>query len=202
MRFASTSRTSRAKLGLFPALGFWLAGLATFTVLGVEALFVGDHYVLFVARVTAYLTAALVGATMLATVALFGLGCGTMLRWLEDDVVSARLVARSIGAALWVITAYMWFGVALLAAWPPTAVTAQDVMGDDLQGRFERELAFVWITRLRHAVLAGFLVFCVWRLARHVKWPNAVLSVGFGATLVAAAVAGLGALAGTLQATP
>lgn len=196
-----TPTTRSAKLGLFPALGLWLAGLGTFTVLGVETLFVDDHFVLFVARVTAYLTAALVGAIMLATLALFSLGCGTMLHWLEGGV-SARLLARSIGASLWVVTAYMWFGVALLAAWPPAAVSAQEVMTDDLQGTLEGELAFVWITRLRHAVLAGFLVFCVWCLARHVKWPNAVLSVGFGAALVVAVIAGFGALAGALQATP
>ena len=191
----------QAKLGLFPAICLWFAGLAAFTVIGVETLFVGEHFVLVVARVTAYLTAAVVGAAMLATLALFGLACGAMLHWLEGDV-NARLLARSIGTSLWVVTAYMWLGVLLVAAWPPTAMTAQEVMGDDLQGMFQRDLAFVWIARLRHAALAGFLVFCVWCLARHVKWFNAALSVGFGAAFATGVVAALGAVAGTLETAP
>ena len=51
------------KLGLLPAFGAWLAGLAAFTVLGVEALFVEDHLVFHIARWTAYLTAALVATS-------------------------------------------------------------------------------------------------------------------------------------------
>lgn len=188
------------KLGLLPAFGAWLAGLAAFTVLGVEALFVEDHLVFHIARWTAYLTAALVGASMLAFVALFGLGCGFMLRWLED-ACDGRQVARSVAAALWVVAAYMWLGVALLVAWPPAALTAQDVAGDQLlHTQLQGEVAFVWITRLRYVAVGGFLAFCAWRLSRHVKWPNAVLAVGFGAALVSAAVAVLGALAGALPA--
>lgn len=199
-RSKTRAAAEQHKLGLVPAFGAWLVGLAAFTVLGVETLFVEDHLVFHIARLTAYLTAALVGASMLAFAALFGLGCGFMLRWLED-ATNARLVARSVCASLWVVVAYMWIGVALLVAWPPAALTVQDVAGDQLLGaELQGEAAFVWITRMRFVALGGFLVFCAWRLSRHVKWPNAVLAVGFGAALVSAVIAGLGALAGALPA--
>lgn len=199
-RSKTRAAPEQPKLGLVPAFGAWLVGLAAFTVLGVETLFVEDHLVFHIARLTAYLTAALVGASMLAFAALFGLGCGFMLRWLED-ATNARLVARSVCASLWVVVAYMWIGVALLVAWPPTALTVQDVAGDQLLGaQLQGEAAFVWITRMRFVALGGFLAFCAWRLSRHVKWPNAVLAVGFGAALVSAVIAGLGALAGALPA--
>lgn len=199
-RLASPTAAKQPKLGLVPAFGAWLVGLAAFTVLGVETLFVEDHLVFHIARLTAYLTAALVGASMLAFAALFGLGCGFMLRWLED-AANARLVARSVCASLWVVVAYMWIGVALLVAWPPAALTVQDVAGDQLlRAQLQGEAAFVWITRMRFVALGGFLAFCAWRLSRHVKWPNAVLAVGFGAALVSAVIAGLGALAGALPA--
>lgn len=199
-RLASPTVPEQHKLGLVPAFGAWLVGLAAFTVLGVETLFVEDHLVFHIARLTAYLTAALVGASMLAFAALFGLGCGFMLRWLED-ATNARLVARSVCASLWVVVAYMWIGVALLVAWPPAALTVQDVAGDQLLGaQLQGEAAFVWITRMRFVALGGFLALCAWRLSRHVKWPNAVLAVGFGAALVSAVIAGLGALAGALPA--
>lgn len=186
------------KLGLIPAFGAWLAGLAAFTVLAVETLFVADDFVFLVARVTAYVTAALVGALMLALVVLFGLGCGAMLRWL-DAAANGRLVARSVAHSVWVVTAYMWVGVLLLVAWPPAPLTVGQVAGDALlHTTFQREVAFAWITQLRYVALGGFLVFCVWRLSRHVRWPNAVLAVGFGAALVSAVVAALGALAGAL----
>ena len=199
-RSKTRAAAEQPKLGLVPAFGAWLVGLAAFTVLGVETLFVEDHLVFHIARLTAYLTAALVGASMLAFAALFGLGCGFMLRWLED-ATNARLVARSVCASLWVVVAYMWIGVALLVAWPPAALTVQDVAGDQLLGaQLQGEAAFVWITRMRLVALGGFLAFCAWRLSRHVKWPNAVLAVGFGAALVSAVIAGLGALAGALPA--
>ena len=80
-------------------------------------------------------------------------------------------------------------------------MTVQDVAGDQLLGaQLQGEAAFVWITRMRFVALGGFLAFCAWRLSRHVKWPNAVLAVGFGAALVSAVIAGLGALAGALPA--
>ena len=199
--FAAPTRPINSKpprLGLVPAFGAWLAGLAAFTVLAVETLFVADDFLFLVARVTAYVTAALVGALMLALLVLFGLGCGAMLRWL-DAAASGRLVARSVASSVWVVTAYMWVGVLLLVAWPPAPLTVGEVAGDmPLHDTFQREAAFAWITQLRYVALGGFLVFCVWRLARHVRWPNAVLAVGFGAALVSAVVAGLGALAGAL----
>ena len=198
-RATQTARKQR-KPGLLPAFGAWLAGLAAFTVLSVETLFVEEHFVFLVARWTSYLTAALAGASMLAFVALFGLACGFMLRWLED-AADARLVARSVSASLWVFAAYMWMGVALLIAWPPAALTVEAIAGDQpLHAALQGEVAFVWIARLRYVALAGFLVFCAWRLSRHVKWPNAVLAVGFGAALVSAVLAVLGALAGALPA--
>ena len=186
------------RLGLFPAFGAWLAGLAAFTVLAVERLFAADDFVFLVARVTAYVTAALVGALMLALVVLFGLGCGAMLRWL-DAAANVRLVARSVANSVWVVSAYMWVGVLLLVAWPPTPLTLADVAGDALlHAGFEDEVAFAWITRLRYVALGAFLAFCAWRLSRHAKWSNAVLAVGFGAALVSAVVGALGALAGAL----
>ena len=196
-----------ARFGLIPAFGAWLAGLAVFTVLSAETLFAAEDFVFLIARTTAYVTAALIGAVMLALVVLFGLGCGVMLRWL-DAAANARLVARAVSTSLWVVTAYMWVGVLLLLAWPPAPMTVQDVLGDALPhaellpAQLQGEVAFAWIARLRYVVLGGFLALCVWRLARHVKWSNAVLAVGFGAALVSALIAGLGALAGALPAAP
>lgn len=197
---AAAGAVPTRRIGLLPPMAVWLAGLAVFTTLSVETLLVEDDVVFLAARLTAYLTGALVGAAMLAFAALFGLGCGVMLRWL-DNTASGRLVARSLAESLWLLAAYMWVGVALLVVWPPTPLSALDLLhGSGLQARFEQEAAFLWVTRLRHVALGGFLALCVWRLAHHVKWLDAALAVGCGAGVVGALLAGLGALAGSLPA--
>lgn len=183
------------KAALLLPPGAWLLGLAAFTTLSVETLFVEDNVMFLVARLTAYLTSALMGASVLAFAVLFGVGSGLMLRWLHG-AARTGLVVRAIAESTWVLVAYMWLGVLLLALWPPAAVTlAEAAQADFLQARFEQNVAFRWVVHLRHVALGGALAFCVWRLARAVGWLNAVLAAGFGASLVAALMAALGALA-------
>ena len=56
--------------------------------------------------------------------------------------------------------------------------------------------AYHWMTRIRYAVGAAFLIVVAWLLARAVKPLNAVIAVAFGTAAMMALVTGLGALAG------
>ena len=169
-RSRGTRRVRGATLTLLYPLAAWLVGLAAFAWLATESLLPGEHLVFFMARITAYLTTALIGTTMLLFLALFGLGCGCALYWLEDGTETrpiVRAVVRAIGTSLWLIVAFMWLGVLLTAGWPPTPMSLDDPAGmETLAGNLENSMSFLWISRLRFAVLAGFLALCVWRLSR------------------------------------
>ena len=184
-----------AKAAFLPVL-VWIAGLAAFTVLGIDGLFAGPHPVFMIARVTAYATAAMVVAVTAAFVAMFGLACGAMLSWLGESP-SPRLIVVTMSRSFWWVAAYAWLGVALLVVDPPIALTVFEVSeADGLVARIMDTTAFAWMGRLRYIALIGFLTMSVWLLARHTRPLNALLGVAFGAAAVAALVAGLGLLAG------
>ena len=190
--------TFRARLeGALLPLAVWIAGMAAFTLLSVETAFGGEHPLFVVVRVTAYVTAVVTAALIVGVAALFGLGCGAMLRWL-DEPLSVRAVARAVGAGFWVIGAYVWFGVALLIAAPPAEVSVAALMGDaqEMEASLLDVTAYHWMTRIRYVVGAAFLIVVAWLFARAVKPLNAVLAVAFGTAAMMALVTGLGALAG------
>ena len=187
--------TRLVKTPLLP-VGFWLAGLAAFTVLAIDNLFIGPNPVFVVARVTAYVTVGTLAAVTVAFVAVLALACGAMLTWL-GETPNPRLIVVAMCRSYWWVGSYVWLGVALLAIEPPVALTALEMAEPNaLEARIGDTAAFVWMARLRYVALAGFLVTAAWLLARESKPLNAVLSVAFGAAALAALTAALGLLAG------
>lgn len=179
----------------------WVAGVAAFSVVAVEALLPGDHFMFLVARVAAYVTATTVAAFMLMAVAVFGVVCGFVLRWLEDSSetprATAAAVGTAVGGAVWVLVAYMWLGLLLAAIAAPAPLSLDDLLHTAPAGAsFEDELAFAWITRSRYGVLACFLALCVWRLARIASWRDACVAVACAVSGVVAVAASLAAIAG------
>lgn len=186
--------------GLMP-LAAWLAGMALFTAVSVECLFAGGHPVFLVGRVTAYVTALVVSTLIVGAVALFGVCCGAMLRWLGEPA-SVRQVARAVCKGFWVFAAFVWLGVALLAAAPPEAITPAQLLSptSDLEESLGGALAFRSMNSLRYPFAAVFLLLVAWLLARASKPLNAVLAVAFGACAVAALLGGLTMLGGGQEA--
>ena len=187
--------TRLAKAPYVP-VGFWLAGLAAFTLLVIDGLFVGPNPVFVVARVTAYVTVGTLAAVTVAFVAMLGLACGAMLTWLGEPL-NPRLIVVAMCRSYWWVGSYVWFGVALLAIEPPVALTALEMAEPNvLEARIGDTAAFAWMARLRYVALAGFLVTASWLLARESKPLNAILSVAFGAAALGALTTALGFLAG------
>lgn len=182
----------RLKSPTLPALAAWLLGWCALAVLTVEGMFPADHATFVFARVASYLTVATIAALLIGFVVLFALGCGAMLWWL-DDGVSARRIAAAVGRAFWVVVAYTWLGVFLVVAEPPLPITlAELARPEQMENRMQELLAFVWLERLRYAMLAIFLGLVAWYLSRAAKPLNAVIAVCFGA----AAIIGLSTLLG------
>ncbi len=178
------------------AASAWLVGLVAFTVLGVETLFAEPHAAFVYARLTAYIASMTVAALTLGLAALFGLGCGMMLWWL-DNALSAGRIAACVGQAFWSMVGYTWIGLALLVAELPPAVAIADLSQPDLvSAQIGDVLAYAWLNELRWIVLGVFLVAMIWLLGRTAKLINAVLAVAFGAGLVAASLTVLGVLGG------
>ncbi len=178
----------------------WLAGLAAFTVLGIDGLFADPNPVFAIARVTAYVTVVIVAAVTAAFVTMFGMACGAMLAWL-GEAADVRLIVAVMGRSFWWVAAYVWFGVALLILDPPVALTAFEVWESDaLAARVGDVAAFAWMGRLRYVALIGFLTMVTWLLARRIKPVNALLAVAFGAAALAALTTVLGLLAGPAEA--
>ena len=179
----------------------WLAGVAAFTMVAVEGLLPSDHFVFLVARVTAYVTATTLAAFLLLAVAVFGVVCGFVLRWLEDARRAPRAIAAhvgaAVGAAVWVWVACIWLGVLLAAVWAPAPLSLEEVLqAAPTTTHFEDELAFTWIIGSRFPALACFLACCAWRLARVANWRNACVAVACAVSAVAAVAAALTAIAG------
>lgn len=183
--------------GALLPLAAWAAGMAVFTVLGIQNALGGEHPIFVVGRVTAYVASAVTAALIVGMAALFGLGCGALLRWL-DEPLSARAVARAVGAGFWVVGGYVWLGVALLIVEPPAAFSLAALVGEaqEFEAALRNTLAYKWMSRIRYPVGAAFLVVVAWRLARAAKPLNAVVAVAFGAAAMMALLAGLGALGG------
>lgn len=204
-------RPGKPQLALVAPVLAWLAGIAAFVAVGVEATFVEAHAWFALARVMAYLTALTVAAALAAVVALFGLGCGVMLWWLDDPARPGQ-IAQAVGAGLWAVAGYAWLGTALLFIDPPAAITIETLLeqtavaGEALAGdavAHDDVLALVWLARLRWFVAGAFAGLVAWRLSRCVKAPNAVLAAAFGAATVAAVATALGLLtSGLAPGTP
>ena len=176
------------------ALAAWLVGWCALAVLTVEATFPADHATFVFARVAAYLTVATVAALLIGFVVVFALGCGAMLWWL-DDAVGARRIAAAVGRAFWVVVAYTWLGVALTIAEPPLPISVDELARpEQVESQMQSSAAYVWLERLRYAMVAVFLALVAWFLARVAKPMNAVIAVAFGA----AAIVGLGTLFGMI----
>ena len=186
--------------GLLP-LAAWLAGMALFTTVSVECLFAGDHPVFLIGRVTAYVTALVVSTLIVGAVALFGVCCGAILRWLGEPA-PVRQVAKAVCKGFWVFGAFVWFGVALLVAAPPEAITPAQLLNpaSDLEDSLGGALAFRAMNSLRYPFAAVFLLLVAWLLPRASKPLNAVLAVAFGASAVAALLGGLTMLGGGQEA--
>ena len=188
------------KLVAPPALlTVWLVGLAAATVLTVEGMFGEPHVVFVFARLATYIATAMVAALSVGLMALFGVGCGTMLWWLEDAVYT-RQIARAVTLSFWPLAAYTWLGVVLLLVDPPATMTMQELFAPAAAGEaWQNVLAFEWLARLRYIVAGCSLVMAAWLLSRHAKPFNAIVAVAFGAALVAALMSVLGFLATALD---
>ena len=179
-----------------PALSVWLVGFAAFTVLGVETLFATPHAAFVFARLAAYISSITVAALTIGIMAIFALGSGAMLWWLDDRVDSRRVVACA-GRSFWCVAVYTWIAFVLLLVDPPSAVPVAAILEPDaLEARTNDLLAFQWLFGMRFAVLGAFLVAMVWLLHRDAKLVNAVIAVAFAAGLIAASLTALGLLAG------
>lgn len=180
-----------------PALGGWLAGLGAFTVLSVERLFATPHAAFVYARVAAYTSAVTVAALTVVLTAVFALGCGAMLWWL-DDPVDRRRMAACTGRSFWTVTVYTWIALGLLVVDPPVAIDVAGLARPEVaEAQMGDVLAFRWLNQMRFAVVAAFAIAMVYLLQRTVRIANAVIAVGFGVGLVAALMTALGLLGGS-----
>ena len=187
------------KLNAPALLTVWLVGLTAATVLTVEGMFGEPHVVFVFARLATYIATAMVAAVSVGLAALFGVGCGLMLWWLED-AVRTREVARAVTLSLWPVAGYTWLGVALLLVDPPAAVTMEVLLVPTAAGEaWQNVLAFEWLTRLRYVVAGCSLAIAAWLLSRRAKLLNAIIAVAFGAALVAALMSMLGFLANAVD---
>ncbi|MCY4012197.1 MAG: hypothetical protein OXG82_05720 [Gammaproteobacteria bacterium] len=179
-----------------PALGTWLVGLAAFSVVSVERLFSAPHAAFVYARLSAYIATVTVAALTVALIGVFGLACGVMLRWL-DDPISPRRIAACAGRSFWTVAAYTWIALALLVVDPPSAIAVADLWTpESVQSQMRGVLAYRWLSDMRVAVLAAYLIAVVVLLQRHARLVNVAIAVGFGAGLVAALLTALGVLGG------
>lgn len=180
-----------------PALGTWLVGLAAFAVVSVERLFSAPHAAFVFARLSAYIATATVAALTVALIGVFGLACGVMLRWL-DDPVGPRRIAACAGRSFWSVAAYTWIALGLLLVDPPSAIAVADLwQPESVQSQMHDVLAYRWLSGMRLAVLAAYLIGVVVLLQRHARLVNVAIAVAFGAGLVGALLTALGALGGS-----
>lgn len=175
---------------------FWLGGFAAFAVLAVNGLFAGPNPVFVIARVTAYMAAVAVGVMTVAGVAMFGLACGGMLTWLGEPL-RPKLIVSTMGRSFWCMAVYAWLGAILLVWKPPVALTVFEMVESaGIEARVGETVAFAWMARLRYLALGAFLAVSTWLLARRASPVNALLSVAFGGSALAAGIAALNLLAG------
>ena len=196
MRQAKAGVASMLQRPVAPVLVAWLVGIGALTVMGVESLFSTPHIAFVYAKLTAYISAVLIAAMTVAAAMVFAVGCGVALWWL-DDPVAAQRIAVCTGRSFWCIAIYTWIAVGLLAVDPPTAVAVADLQQPELvEARMNAAPAYWWLAKARIASVAAFLIAMVILLRRDAKLVNAAIAVALGAGLVAALLAGLGALGG------
>ena len=172
----------------------WLLAAAVFSVIALETSLAESHVVFVYARLATYIAALMASALLLGMVALFGLGCGLMLWWL-DDALPAKTVARAVTMGLWAGVAYIGIGIVLFLIDPPVGFTVADLTTPEkLEAEFQDLLALRWMQRLQYVAGAAYVVVAGWLLARQARPWNAVLAVAFGVAALAALMAGLSAL--------
>ena len=175
----------------------WLAGYFSFVVLAVERT-VGELIPAAMQvqiKIIAYVTAASTAGATLVGVALFGVPCGLMLRWLGDPVPS-RSLARSIGTAFWAITAQAWVLFAAVAVRPPPSLSLEDLASLASQGAQSGSgpdpvLGIGWAEEAQIVATAAFLLALFVLLSRSVARVNALIALAFGAAVVALAGTGM-----------
>ena len=175
---------------LYWPVGVWFLLMAAFVAIVVESLFVESHAVFVYARVVTYIAGLMTAALLSGIVALFGLGCGLMLWWL-DDAQPAKRIANAVVSALWVMVAYVGSGVVLLLIDLPAGLTMADIDRPDVEEDVRAVLAMRWMEKLSSVVVVVYLVVVAWRLAQSARPLNAALAVGFGAAAIAALAAGV-----------
>ena len=175
---------------LYWPVGVWFLLMAAFVTIVVESLFVESHAVFVYARVITYVAGLMTAALLSGIVALFGLGCGLMLWWL-DDAQPAKRIANAVVSALWVMVAYVGSGVVLLLIDLPAGLTMADLDRPDLEEDVRAVLAMRWMEKLSSVVVVIYLVVVAWRLAQSARPLNAALAVGFGAAAITALAAGV-----------
>ena len=175
---------------LYWPVGVWFLLMAAFVAIVVESLFVESHAVFVYARVITYVAGLMTAALLSGIVALFGLGCGLMLWWL-DDAQPAKRIANAVVSALWVMVAYVGSGVVLLLIDLPAGLTMADIDRPDVEEDVRAVLAMRWMEKLSSVVVVVYLVVVAWRLAQSARPLNAALAVGFGAAAIAALAAGV-----------
>lgn len=163
----------------------WLLGAAALLMTLAGALYPADVPQFFITRVSVYLLGLTTMAMLLVMLATLGVSAGLMLRWLGERV-DGRQVAAAVGAGLWCWAAHAWIGCALLLAHPPLPLAPADPAAGAASSAYAAAPAFLWMQRLGSAASVAFLAVAAWRLSRIAKPLNAVLSVAFGAGLLAA----------------
>ena len=190
MTAATAWRTAQPALPLVA----WLLGTMLLAAVLAETLFGAAQFVFAYAKLAAYVSALMACAMLVGMLALFGLSCGVMLWWLDDPQSPARIF-RAVCLSSWAFGVYTWIGVALMLWDLPAALTEKDLEDFGLvQERMDALLVYQWLQGYYYLVNGAFLLLAAVLLARGAKPVNAVLAVAFGAAVLMALLAGLGAL--------
>ena len=180
-----------ASLATHPLLvaGVWLAAYCLSTAIALENLLGGitPAPIQFYAKLMAYIGAAANAGFTLATVTLYGLACGLMLKWLGTPV-TARAMARRVAAAFWVVASYAWLMVGVVATQPPPPLALDEALAAGGTSAHTATLlgGMGWLGAAQYAPMVGFPTVLFVLLARLCAWFNALIAVAFGAAAVSA----------------
>ncbi len=136
------------------------------------------------AKLMAYIGAAANAGFTLASVTVCGFACGLMLRWL-GETIAAKTIARRVAGAFWVLAAYAWFMVALVASQPPRSLSLEELLASNGASiDLDELLGFPWLTEAQYVSMALFPVVLFLLLARRCAWVNALIAVAFATATV------------------